>query len=275
MSRPAWLGIPLSWQPGSSGRPPTWPSHSPAPHLPPGRRSPASLPRGAPRGIPTFRNRPGDDLPGSGNARSAFPSVILGRALRERGPTPAPADSAGHPQGNLPSAEPSLPPASGPTACLSFPLHEVGAAPRSPGERRRSCRRRRPGNPWLRNKGTLESPAAGSPRHPPAADDGARARSSNSPSRGTPPKQHPSLGGGQTASGALPPRSTSSGQGTRGGGVPATGCPARVDTPRGCCQAKPPGPGRAPKLPATCRRCRVIQALLNFPCPGGKGLTWA
>lgn len=189
-------------------RPPTSPSRSRCPHLPPGRRSPASLPGGAPRGIPTFRNRPGDDLLGLIKYAKRFPLRYPRPGLR--GPTPAPADSAGRPQGNLPPASP-FPPASGPAACLSFPVCEAGAAPRSPGERRRSCQRCRPASPWARNKGTLEPPAAGSPRRPPPAVG--RERGAPAPRPWGPPRAAALLGEAkphpEPRRGALHPRGRS------------------------------------------------------------------
>lgn len=227
-----------------------YPSCPIPPHLPPGRRSPASLPGGAPRGIPTFRNRPGDDLSGLIKYAKRFPPPLssAGRCGSEAPPRPR-LTQRGRLQGNLPSASPLLPPASGPTACLSFPVCEVGAAPRSPGERRRSCRRRRPGNPWTRNKGTLEPPAAGSPQRPPSCWRG-ESRVLPPPIPGDPPKPASLLGEAKRP----PECSASSGQGAPGvprgilllgdpaatGGAPAAWMPGAV--PRGGLPGEVPGP---------------------------------
>lgn len=173
-----------------------------------------------------------------------------------------------------------LPPAPGPTACLSFPVWQAGAEPRSPGERRCSCQRLQPGNPWTRNKGTLEPPAAGSPRRPLLREGRCSPQST-----GTPPNWDPSL--------LREAKPLSSGTrhcaGHPRGGWP--GChrcwvtwmppagPRQGGGPVLRCQAK--SLGRDERIPPhlsalrTCRRCRVIQASIYLPCPGGRGLTWA
>jgi len=203
--------------------------------------------------------------------QSAFPSVILGRALRERGPTPAPADSAGRPQGNLPSASP---PASGPAACLSFPVCAVGAALRSPGERSCSCRRRQPGNPWTQEQG--DPWAAGSwvaLASSSCRRDGSGVLRPLIP--GDPPSQRPRLGRpNRHWSPAAPGASLLPGDPGATSSPPAGWGPRAML--RGAARRSPQA-WRAPKLPAppTCRRCRAIQPWVDLPCPGGKGLTWA
>lgn len=86
------------------------PSRGRAPHLPPGRRSPASLPGGAPHGIPTFRKGPGDDLLGLIKYAKRFPSPLsLSRRCGNKAPPRPRLTHRGRPQGNLPPANPPCP----------------------------------------------------------------------------------------------------------------------------------------------------------------------
>lgn len=100
---------------------PQLPSRGRGPHLPPGRRSPASLPGGGPRSIPTFRKRPGGDLSCLIKRARSFFLRYPGPGASGARPHPGPADSAGLPQGNLLSACPPsfLPPPAPPPASVS------------------------------------------------------------------------------------------------------------------------------------------------------------
>lgn len=123
--------IPLGCVSSSAGSPqtphsavpavPQLPSRCRPPHLPPGRRSPASLSGGRPRSIPTFRNRPGGGLAGLIKRAKRFFLRYPGPGASGARPHPGPADSAGLPQGNLLSACPpsSLPPPAPPPASVS------------------------------------------------------------------------------------------------------------------------------------------------------------
>lgn len=275
----------------------TCPSRSRPPHLPPGRRSPASLPGGAPRGIPTFRNEPGDDLSGLIKYAKRFspPLSPAGRCGSEAPPRPR-LTQRGRPQGNLPSASPpfSLPPPAPPPASVS--LSAKWAQRRgAPGRDAAAAGDTGQEIPGHGTRGPLSRWQLGRPGVPPPAG-GVRVGCSNPPppSLGMPPQSSIPARGGRSACGTLPLRPASSGQGTLGGslGDPhrrVTWLPPAVSRQGGgpvrcrgevCCQAKSPGRDErrsCPHLsaPPTCRRCRVIQNLLYLPCPGGKGLTWA
>lgn len=175
----------------------TCPSRSRPPHLPPGRRSPASLPGGAPRGIPTFRNRPGDDLSGLIKYAKRFspPLSPAGRCGSEAPPRPR-LTQRGRPQGNLPSASPpfSLPPPAPPPASVS--LSAKWAQRRgAPGRDAAAAGDAGQEIPGRGTRGPLSRWQLGRPGVPPPAG-GVRVGCSNPPPipGDAPPKQHPCLG---------------------------------------------------------------------------------